>query len=106
MMHFLKLAALIALLASSPSAAQLSVIPGPVEADVKSVTDGDTFTFVAYPFPELAIRGRLRVDGIDTPEIRGKCADEKNRAQQARRLVEDMVSEAGGRVWLYTDFWR
>lgn len=97
-----KMALLIACLISSPSAAQLSVIAGPVEADVKAVTDGDTFTFIAFPFPELSIRGRLRVDGVDTPEIRGKCADEKNRAQQAKRFVEDLVSKAGGRVWLYT----
>jgi micrococcal nuclease len=101
-MRSMILAGVMLSIASGASQAQLAVIPGPVEADVLKVTDGDTFAFVAFPFPEQATRGRLRVDGIDTPERNGKCAEEKNKAEQAKLFVEAMIRETGGRVWLYT----
>ncbi len=46
---------------------------GPYRADVVSVYDGDTFTADIHVFPGLTYRRAVRVAGIDTPEIRGKC---------------------------------
>ncbi len=50
--------------------------------------DGDTL-FITMPGlpPELA-RMSVRVDGVDTPEIRGKCEAEKELAQRAKARVE------------------
>jgi endonuclease YncB( thermonuclease family) len=59
-------------------------IPGPVTGAVISVYDGDTLTVDASPWPGLTVRTSVRIDGIDTPEIRGKCDREKALAVQAR----------------------
>ncbi len=73
------------------------VIPGPVRADVVSIYDGDTLTVDAHPWPQVRIRTSVRVDGIDTPEIRGKWDSEKAMAREARELARETVGE---RVYL------
>ena len=45
-------------------------ITGPVSAKVIKVYDGDTFTVEAYPWPGLEAKASVRVNGVDTPEIR------------------------------------
>ena len=45
-------------------------ITGPVAAKVVKVYDGDTFTVEAYPWPGLEAKASVRVNGVDTPEIR------------------------------------
>ncbi len=59
-------------------------IAGPVAAKVVKVYDGDTFTVEAYPWPGITANASVRVDGVDTPEIRGKCESEKRKAVEAR----------------------
>jgi micrococcal nuclease len=86
---------------ATPSEAQLSVVQGPVDADVIRVLDGDTFTFKAAPFPQLAVWGTLRVDGIDTPEKRGKCQREKDKAAEATTFLLNLLQANGNRVRLY-----
>ncbi len=68
------------------------IIPGPVTADVVSVYDGDTLTVDAHPWPQITVRTSVRVDGIDAPEIRGKCDSEKAMAREARELARETVS--------------
>ena len=57
--------------------------------------DGDTITF---NLPGLhSIIGEkisIRVNGIDTPEIKGKCEKEKYDAQQVRDMVADILKDA------------
>ncbi len=67
------------------------IIPGPVTADVVSVYDGDTLTVDAHPWPQITVRTSVRVSGIDTPEIRGKCDQEKAMAREARDLARETV---------------
>ncbi len=66
-------------------------IPGPVNARVISVYDGDTITVDALPWPGLTMRTSVRLDGVDTPEIRGKCQEEKDLAIRARDFVRAKV---------------
>jgi micrococcal nuclease len=101
-MRSVLLAGIMLLSFQNASEAQLSIVAGPVDADVLAVTDGDTFAFLSYPFPEQATRGRLRVYGVDTPERLGKCADERNKAEAARLFAKDIFEKAGNRVKLYT----
>ena len=61
---------------------------GPIVADVVSVYVGDTLTVDAHPWPQITMRVSVRVNGIDTPEIRGKCEEEKVLAQNARTLTK------------------
>ncbi len=83
-------AALLALVLTVAPAVALAgeIIPGPVTADVVSVYDGDTLTMDAHPWPQITVRTSVRVSGIDTPEIRGKCDSEKALAREARTEIE------------------
>ena len=55
-------------------------ITGPVSAKVVKVYDGDTLTVEAYPWPGITATASVRINGVDTPEIRGKCDTEKQKA--------------------------
>lgn len=84
------LAGLVAALMAAPAMAARDY-PGPVPADVISVYDGDSFTALAHPWPGLDVTVRIRVKGVDTPEIRGKCEREKKAARAARNRVRGLV---------------
>jgi len=62
---------------------------------VISVYDGDTFRVNIDSLPSIVGRNiRIRVNGIDTPEIRGKCVYEKNLALKARDFVRNKLANA------------
>ena len=44
--------------------------------------------------PIIGEKISIRVNGIDTPEIRGKCEKEKYDAQQARDMVTDILKDS------------
>ena len=73
------------------AATAVDLIPGPVNARVVSVYDGNTMTVDARPWPGLTARTAVRVDGVDTPEIRGMCQAEKDMAVRARDFVRATV---------------
>jgi len=57
--------------------------------------DGDTCTFTlpgVHPLFGQAIS--IRLNGVDTPEMRGKCAQEKSLAKTAKIFVNDKLSQA------------
>ena len=57
--------------------------------------DGDTIRFnLPGLHPIIGNDVRVRVNGIDTPEIKGKCKKEKYDAQQAREFVKDILQDA------------
>ena len=57
--------------------------------------DGDTITFNLPGFhPIIGKKIGVRVNGIDTPEIRGKCDKEKYDAKQAKNMVTDILKDA------------
>ena len=45
-------------------------------------------------YPIIGEKISIRVNGIDTPEIRGKCEKEKYDAQQAQQMVADILKDA------------
>ena len=56
--------------------------------------DGDTI-YVAIPdLPSEIAKMSVRVRGVDTPEIRGKCESEKQLAQKARDYARDRLKAA------------
>ena len=62
---------------------------------VISVYDGDTFRVNIDSLPSIVGKNiPIRVNGIDTPEIRGKCQYEKNLALEARDFVRARLSNA------------
>ena len=64
-----------------------------VPARVVSVYDGDTVRVEAAMWPGLIWKGSVRVDGVDTPEIRGKCEAEKAQARAARDFVRARIGK-------------
>lgn len=73
-------------------------IRGPVEAEVLTVKDGDTLAVRAHIWPGHYVEVAVRLAGIDTPEIRGKCDRERDLAQKARDSLTQWT--ASGRVLL------
>jgi micrococcal nuclease len=58
--------------------------------------DGDTCTFTLPGLPDVfGDRFSIRLVGIDTPEIRGHCQQEKRLATQARDFLNDQLMQAG-----------
>ena len=76
----------IALLIPSIAAAQ------EVKADLSYVHDGDTFRAIAHPWPTIQVNTLVRVKGIDTPELRGKCEKEKALAREAKEALEVLLT--------------
>lgn len=66
------------------------------EGTVVKVYDGDTITIAAkmpYNFESPLYRFSVRLNGIDTPEIKGKSADEKEAARRARVELEKLLNQ-------------
>ena len=52
--------------------------------------DGDTVVVNAHVWPQLTVeKASIRVLGIDTPELHGKCAHEKAMAQEAKAMMAE-----------------
>jgi len=60
---------------------------------VIKVYDGDSITIAAkLPFDDSTLyRFSVRLNGIDTPEIKGKSADEKEAAKLARDALSNLI---------------
>lgn len=72
---------------------------GPVEAHVLRVIDGDTFLAEALVWPGHTVRVNVRIRGIDAPEMRSKCAKEREAAHHARFLLEALIGEMPVQVY-------
>ncbi|MEZ0259532.1 MAG: thermonuclease family protein [Alphaproteobacteria bacterium] len=90
---FTLLALLILLLATTPAGAK-DMIAGPIPGKVLAVLDGDTITVRLHIWIGQHIETHVRLAGIDTPEIKGKCAAERMRAAQARRELEALLANS------------
>ena len=62
-------------------------------AEVISAYDGDTFKAVAMVWPGFIWKGNVRVEGVDTPEIKGKCDLERKLAINARNFVRENIGK-------------
>ena len=67
--------------------AAVEPLPGPIPATVTEVVDGDTIGVRARIWLGQEVQIRVRVLGIDTPELRGDCQSERSLAEQARAEV-------------------
>lgn len=76
------------------------VIPGPIAAHVVRVVDGDTLIVRARIWLGQEVETAVRLDGIDTPEIKGKCDAERRMAIAARDVTRGL---AESRVVLLRD---
>ena len=87
------------------------------DALVTGAYDGDTLSVEVDIWPNLVWTGSVRILGVDTPEIRGRCEQEKALAIAARdyvrvllvdqtvRLTQVEDDKYGGRVLAQVFFW-
>lgn len=68
-------------------------------AEVVQVIDGDTFEARVHLWPGLDVTTRVRLRGIDAPELKAHCAQEREMAEMARDVLNEMV--AGGHVAIF-----
>ncbi len=64
-------------------------------ADVLRVIDGDTFEARVRVWPGLDVDTKVRLRGIDAPELHARCADEHAKAEAARGALETILAEGG-----------
>ena len=62
-------------------------LPGPIRAEVVEVIDGDTLMVQARIWLGQDVEIKVRLSGVDTPELRGRCEAERAMARRARDLV-------------------
>lgn len=69
------------------------VVRQPVE--VLRTIDGDTFEARVHLWPGLEMTTRVRLRGIDAPELKARCAEEAQRAQDASAALKALLDEGG-----------
>lgn len=84
--------ALAALLLALPAHAA-EQLPGPVEAEVLRIIDGDSLVVRARIWLGQTVETHVRLSGIDTPELRGKCDRERQKAEAARTALIGFLGE-------------
>lgn len=70
------------------------IIAGPVSGEVLGVLDGDTVTVRLHVWIGQNIETHVRINGIDTPEMKGKCDSEREKAQAARDALAALLADA------------
>ena len=66
-----------------------------IVSKVISVYDGDTFRVNIDSLPPIVGKNiPIRLNGVDTPEIQGKCQYEKDLAIEARDFVRNKLADA------------
>src|SRR2546421_12572424 len=78
-----------------PSAAERpNLMRGSHPADVQRVLDGDTFEARVRVWPGIEITTKVRLRGIDAPELGGaRCPEERTKAEAARDALRAMLAE-------------
>ena len=89
-----KLLFIILLVVSSYASSNKSYGTATVQ-EVTSIYDGDTFRANIKDYPKIiGYRVSIRINGIDTPELRGKCKEEIKMARAAKRKTVTLLRGA------------
>lgn len=67
-------------------------IPGPFRAEAIRVVDGDTFEARLRIWFNQDVTVSIRLEGIDAPELRGRCAQETRLGAEARDALVDILA--------------
>jgi len=62
-------------------------------AEVLRVLDGDTFEARVHLWPGLDVTTRVRLRGIDAPELKARCGEERNKAEAARDALKSILDQ-------------
>jgi endonuclease YncB( thermonuclease family) len=78
---------------AAPASGQAAGAPARVAAEVLQVIDGDTFEARAHVWPGIEVTTKVRLRGIDAPELKGACAQERMQAEAAREALRAVLSQ-------------
>ena len=70
-------------------------LAGPISADILRVIDGDTLDARVTIWLGQTLRVRIRLAGVDAPEMTRTCAHERRLAERARKLVAAAAARGG-----------
>jgi endonuclease YncB( thermonuclease family) len=62
-------------------------------AEVLRVLDGDTFEARVHLWPGLDVTTRVRLRGIDAPELKARCIEERDLAVASREALRAILDE-------------
>jgi endonuclease YncB( thermonuclease family) len=62
-------------------------------AEVLRVIDGDTFEARVHLWPGLDLTTRVRLRGIDAPELKARCSEERAKAEAARDALQALLAQ-------------
>lgn len=85
-------AALLTALPAHPS----EKLSGPLKATITEVVDGDTVKARVQIWLHQTIDVSVRLRGIDTPELRGRCHEERMLARRAQRRLNTLLQSETG----------
>ena len=68
-------------------------LSGPYKATVTEVIDGDTVRARIRVWLGQDIETLIRIDGIDTPEIKSRCPREHTMALQAKETLRSLIGD-------------
>lgn len=69
------------------------------DADVLYTIDGDTFGARVHLADGNALTARIRLRGIDAPELKGRCASEIRAAESATAALKRLLSDGGVTIY-------
>ncbi|MDO8879100.1 MAG: thermonuclease family protein [Pseudolabrys sp.] len=78
---------------AAPAVPQGAALRSGHPAEVLRVFDGDTFEARVRVWPGMDITTRVRLRGIDAPEMSARCADERTKAEAARDALLRLLNE-------------
>lgn len=81
------------------SAGLADSLAGPLVAEVLDVIDGDTLAVRVRVWLDQDIVTRVRLLGVDTPELRGKCAREREMAGNAKQALVRLLGQKNIRLF-------
>ena len=90
-MRVLSVVCLLLMLPSGSHAKEM--LSGPFDFDLVEVIDGDTFRARVKIWLGQTVTVKVRLKGVDTPEMRGKCAAERKLAQEAKAFAKKWLKE-------------
>lgn len=74
-------------------AVALRAMPGPVPARVVKVVDGDTFRATVSVWLDHTVSTAVRLRGVDTPEMKGRCPEELAAARRAQERLAELLHD-------------
>lgn len=76
-----------------PVIARADIVRAAHPAEVLRVIDGDTFEARVNLWPGLDVTTRVRLRGIDAPELKARCGEERVKAEAALDALRALLDE-------------